>query len=168
MASAASWIAYDGTMTYILTSTTISKWISGSYSTVYTFNSTTFSAGVIASYSNRVVVGVPGATTAAGYVFVDNSNNLTQIFSHSSTGYASTPSMKISPQLKNILIYGVANSSFTSYFYYIDYASATTTTLTFPASAIFDPANILIMLEDNWLYIRQLYSVLQTVSGGNI
>lgn len=37
----------------------------------------------------------------------------------------------------------------------------------FPTTAVFDPANVLVLLEEKWMYIRQLASGAQTVAGGN-
>ena len=92
---------------------------------------------------------------------------MTELLSHNSNGYDATPSVHVSPQVTKMLVYGLKSGAASTSFFYIDFTTATLRDLTFPAYSIFDPANLKIILEEDWMYVRQLQSGLQTISGGN-
>ena len=102
------------------------------------------------------------------FALVDSNGNLTQVFSHASTGYSSAPSIQTSPFCTKILISGQNGSAFSTYFFFIDYSNQASTELIFPSTSVLDPANVRLLVDDSWLYVRQLASSLQSVSGGNL
>lgn len=81
--------------------------------------------------------------------------------------FNSTPKIILSPQLTKLLIFGTTSSGLFTDFYFLDYTNKLDQNLDFPTTSILDPVNTLVLLEENWLYIRQLASNKQTVLGGN-
>jgi hypothetical protein len=165
------WLSVDSSLTYVLQASAILKFSSGntSYDSVYTFSNLTFSAGsMIQTYSNRIVVYSTTASTANLNVFIDNSGTLTELLALAPTGFDSAPQVKTSSQLTKVLIYGLVSAAAKTYFYFVDYTTSSNRVITFPTVAIFDPAAIGLILEDSWLYVRQLASGSQTIAGGNL
>lgn len=70
--------------------------------------------------------------------------------------------MITSPDLSKLIIYGLKGADLITNFYHFDFDSNTWLTISFPTDTILDNSNVFIALEENWLYIRQLESVLQT------
>lgn len=166
-----NWLATDSSLTYAVLNGTIHKYsaASNSYTTVYTNVNLTLSANAtVSSYSNRVVVSDSGADTVTvkAYVFT-SAANLTQILAHTSGNYSDSPIATLSPNLSKILIHGLASGNLTTFFYYVDYTNLEYSVLNFPAESVFDASSIFLALEENWLYVRQLPSVNQKVTGGN-
>lgn len=66
-----------------------------------------------------------------------------------------------------LVIYGKDANGASLNFYYVDFAGSTYEQIDFPTESVFDPLNVYMELEETWLYVRQLKSSLQTVTGGN-
>lgn len=109
---------------------------------------------MLTAFGGNIVVYQTTTTVATMLVFVDNGGIVTRILSHSST-YSSAPKVITSPLKTKVLVYGILSGQISTYFYFINYAGSSSTALTFPTANVFDPANILILLEDNWMYLRQ-------------
>lgn len=156
-ASTSSWLSFDSSLNYALLPTAILKYSSSgnNYVPLHTFSANTFSAGaVLTAFGGNIVVYQTTTTVATMLVFVDNGGIVTRILSHSST-YSSAPKVITSPLKTKVLVYGILSGQISTYFYFINYAGSSSTALTFPTANVFDPANILILLEDNWMYLRQ-------------
>ena len=141
-----SWLSFDETMSYVLTSTSLLKYNSASpaFSSYHTFSGVTFSAGsTITVFSSNILVASANASSCSAYALVDNGTALTQFFTHSSTGYSSTPTLKTSPQLSKFLIHGISSGNLASYFYHLDFSNQTSSIITFPSTSVFDPSSIL-------------------------
>ncbi len=52
-------------------------------------------------------------------------------------------------------------------FFYVNYDGLQMTLIGFPYESILDPNNVRLILDEKWLYVRQMPSNLQPVSGGN-
>ena len=169
--SSTTWLNSDDSMTYALTATTILKYNSASpsYNLYHTFSGATFSSpsGISVSSGNVVAMSL-SASTCKAYALADNGSALTQFFNHSSTSYDSGCNIRVSPLLSKLLVYGVSSGNLATYFFHLDFANQTSSTITFPSTSVFDPASIFIDVQDIWLYVRQLASGSQTVSGGNM
>ena len=164
-----SWLATDSTMNYALTASAILKYSGSSFTEVYSFVGLTLGAtSTLSADGGNLLVVEATASDVQAFAFVDNNGNLTEVFTHTSAGYTSAPSVQTSPLCTKILISGKNGSAFATYFFFIDYAAQASTELTFPSSSVLDPANVRLLVDDSWLYVRQLASSLQSVSGGNL
>lgn len=144
------WMADDDSLTYVLTSNTVLKYTSSnsSYDVIHTLVNLTFtSQAIISSYNNRIVIAEVGASTASAFAFIDNSGVLTELLNHQSTGYDSTPTIKISPQCTKVFVYGLVSAAAQTNFFYVNYANLQNIVITFPAASIFDPASIYFNLQ---------------------
>lgn len=166
-------ISTDALMTYAVTSTGILKYnaTANAYSSLYSNANLTLSANAkIYSFSNKIVISDVSSNIAEVYAFVDNSGSVSLVFSYSSTGtanFTASPTVYVSSGVTKILVYGLTSSGFETSFYYIDYTTFSSKELDFPADSIFDRNNVYLALEEDWLYVRQLPSGSQPVSGGN-
>lgn len=140
----------------------------GTYKSYMTNISDLFDANtVVRSYQNRLILYTLSATSAFINVFGDNGTVLTKILEVQYTSFASTPKIILSPGLTKFIIFGTTASGLFTDFYFIDYDNKLSQNLDFPTTSVIDPANTLVLLEENWLYVRQLASSKQTVAGGN-
>lgn len=97
---------------------------------------------------------------------MDNNNLLTQITSNNLT-FTATPTISISSNLTKILVYGLnSTTSLQAYLYYVDYSGLSIQSLTYPYESIYDATNYFAIVEDDWLYARQLKSANQTAANG--
>ena len=122
---------------------------------------------VIQSYQSRLVIYTFSATSAFINVFADNGTVLTKILEVQYSTFTATPKIILSPGLTKLLVFGTTSSGLFTDFYFLDYANKLYQNLDFPTTSVLDPANTLVLLEENWLYVRQLASSKQTVVGGN-
>ena len=99
-------------------------------------------------------------------VFSDVNGLLVTIYDNSHLSFGSTPSITISPLLTKIVINGVVSNALYVRGFHIDYTANTWKPISFPSEVIFDKSAVKIIVEENWLYIRQLKSSLRP-SGGN-
>ena len=99
-------------------------------------------------------------------VFADVNGTLVTIYDNSHLTFTGTPSITISPLLTKIVINGVVSGNLYVRGFYIDYTANTWKSMSFPSEVVFDKSAVKIIVEENWLYIRQLKSSLRP-SGGN-
>jgi hypothetical protein len=164
----AGWLSYDSSFNYVLTANGIRKYSSTSntYTNLYSFSAITFSSGaILTAYGNNLVAYQTTSTTAKLLVVVDNGGIVTNILERSFT-FTSAAAVLTSSRKSKILVHGLSSGSLSTYFYHIDYSSASSTVLTFPTTAVVDPATIMLLLEDEWLYLRQLANGVQA-AGSN-
>jgi len=110
--------------------------------------------------SNRIVIQYSNISAFKLLAFVDNSSTLNYAANFSFGGYNSQPKSSISPNLTKVSIYGnVLSSGVTSLLvnsFFIDYTLNIRSTIDFPIGCIIDPLFTLILMEDDWIYIRQI------------
>lgn len=160
-----AWIALDQTFTYAVVAGAIWKYDSSinSFRSNYSTLDSGFTAGTtIRSYNTRVVVSRLSSSRALVNAFIDTGSALTLLPSISLTGFKSTPKIALSPQLAMVSVYGASSTAAISKLYFIDYAEKSLDELDFPDEAVFDPSSLHIVLEESWMYIRQLASSLRT------
>ncbi len=166
-------ISTDALMTYAVISTGILKYnaTANAYHSFYSDANLTLSSNAkIYSSNNRIVVSDVSSNIAEIYAFVDNSGSGTQAFTYSSTAtanFTAAPTVYVSPAMTKVLVYGVTSAGFETSFFYIDYAGLSSTELEFPVESVFDKNSVYLVLEEDWLYVRQLASGNQAVAGGN-
>jgi hypothetical protein len=140
----------------------------GAYRSYLTNISDLFDANtVVRSYQSRLIIYTSSATSAFINVYADNGTALTKILEVQYNTFVSTPRIILSPGLTKLLVFGTTSSGLFTDFYFIDYDNKLYQSIDFPATSVLDPANTLVLLEENWLYLRQLASVKQTIAGGN-
>lgn len=100
-------------------------------------------------------------------MFVDNGTVLTKILEVQYSTFTSAPQIILSPGLSKLLVFATTSSGLFTDFYFLDYTNELYQNLDFPTTSVLDPANTLVLLEENWLYVRPLASSKQTVVGGN-
>ena len=163
----ANWLAFDDSLTYGLISGSILKYSTNAYQTVYSNLSAAYGPGtVILSYANRIIVYLLDTNRLSFDIYADNANAL-KLISSQNLSFTAAPSISVSSYLTKLLIYGANSASTQPYLFFIDYAKLSIQTLAYPLKTTFDPKNYLALVEENWLYTRQLQSTLQTVSGSN-
>lgn len=114
------------------------------------------------SYSNRLVLyRINGGFTDL-IAFSDTGSALVKVLELRVQDFTADQKVILSPDLSKLIVYGSKGSTLITNFYHIDYANSAWVTINFPTKTIVDSANTFIALEENWLYIRQLESVLQT------
>ncbi len=120
-------------MTHVLTSNSILKYSStnNTYSIIHTFNSTLSGSASIMTFGNRIVVSDKSSTAADIYAF-DSSSTVIEILSQSLGTYDSMPTIVISPNCTKILVYGMISSTFSTNFYFVDYANLEYFDIEFP------------------------------------
>jgi hypothetical protein len=159
-----AWIALDRSFTYAVLLGAIWKYDSSinSFRSNYSRLSSDFTAGTtIQSYGSRVVVSRMSASSALLSAFIDSGSALALLPAISLSGFTSTPKIALSPQLAMASIYGASNSAAITKLYFIDYAERSLDELEFPEEAVFDPSSLHVVLEESWMYIRQLASANQ-------
>jgi hypothetical protein len=159
-----AWIALDRSFTYAVLLGAIWKYDSSinSFRSNYSTLSSDFTAGTtIQSYGSRVVVSRMSASSALLNAFIDSGSALALLPAISLSGFTSTPKIALSPQLAMASIYGASNSAAITKLYFIDYAERSLDELEFPEEAVFDPSSLHVVLEESWMYIRQLASANQ-------
>jgi len=75
--------------------------------------------------------------------------------------YSQKPSIYVSPNLTKILIIGqVNNTNSSSYlradYWYLNYSSDSYKNMSFPLEGVVDLTSTFIILEEDWIYVRQL------------
>ena len=140
----------------------------GTYKSYLTNISDLFDANtVVTSYEDRLILYTSSATSAFINVIVDNGTVLTKILEVQYSTFTSVPKIILSPGLSKLLVFGTTSSGLFTDFYFFDYTNELYQNLDFPTTSVLDPANTLVLLEENWLYVRQLASSKQTVVGGS-
>lgn len=86
---------------------------------------------------------------------------------YSAVGFSSAPTIHVSSRMTKIIIYGVVGNQPDASFFYVNYDGLQMTLIGFPYESILDPNNVRLILDEKWLYVRQMPSNLQPVSGGN-
>lgn len=171
-ASSSNWLASDQTLTYQLFTTSIKKYslsINGykdyltNLANITNVNVTYDASTIMRSSSNGLILYRINGGIIDLVAFADTGSTLAKVVELQVTGFTATnQQVIISPDLSKVIIYGSKGASLISNLYHIDFAKKTWVSIDFPTEAIFDSSNVFIALEENWLYIRQLESGLQT------
>lgn len=164
-ASNSNWLIADQTLAYQLFSGSIKKYslsING-YQDYFTNLSTTYDASSIMRSSSKglILYRISGGITDF-IAFSDTGSTLVKVLELQVTGFTANQKVIISPDLSKLIIYGSKGATLVTNFYHIDFANTASVAINFPTEAIFDSNNLFIALEENWLYVRQLESGLQT------
>ena len=161
----ANWLAADQTLTYQLFSGSIKKYTASvdGYKDYLTMLNTTYdSFTIMRSSSNRLVLyRINGGFTDL-IAFSDTGSTLVKVLELRVQDFTANQRVILSPDLSKLIVYGSKGSNLVANFYYIDYANSGWVAINFPTKTILDSSKVFIALEDNWLYIRQLESPLQT------
>ena len=161
----ANWLAADQTLTYQLFAGSIKKYTASveGYQNYLTSLSTTYDANtVMRSSSNRLILYRINGLVTDLIAFSDTGSTLVKVLEIQVKDFTADQKVIISPDLSKLIVYGSKGSTIIANFYHIDYASNAWVTINFPTKTIVDSSKTFIALEDNWLYIRQLESTLQT------
>ena len=109
------------------------------------------------------------ATESVGVyeIFIDDGAGLTSLLAVEETAFVNKANIAYSPTLTKVVGYGSALNETIVRAYHIDYTTLTYEAIDFPTHNIFDPENVFILINDAWLYLRQLPSPLASVGWFN-
>jgi hypothetical protein len=164
-----NWIATDSSITYAY-----------DYSGIWKFNSnlnafTIYKNGSLAGLKANVtllasdtglIIYSNASKSAYFYAFSSNGSALIPILALSLTGYVSNPNISTSSSLSKVVIYGNRSGQAAISCYYINYSSNSFENITLPTTTIVNIAQTLILIEENWVYCRQLG--VSSLSNGNL
>lgn len=105
-----------------------------------------------------MILWLKNANSLQVIVFNEFNGSLSTIYSVTHQSFASTPSIVVSPLLTKVCVYGIVSSSLYIKYFHVDYANNAFKDITFPTDSIVDRNAFLILLEENWLYVRQSQS----------
>ncbi len=164
-ANNANWLAADQTLTYQLFAGSIKKYTAAidGYKDYLTNLSTTYDANtVMRSSSNGLILYRINEFVTDLIAFSDTGSTLVKVLELQVQNFTANQRVIVSPDLSKLIIYGSKGSTLITNFYHIDYAKNAWVSINFPTETILDSSSVFIALEDNWLYVRQLESSLQT------
>lgn len=162
-----SWVAVDSTSTYAYDSSGIWKYSAGSNIFMLyrsgSLNGLTSNAVIIASGSALVIYSTANQA-AYFYAFSNNGSALSLVFSQGLTDFVADPTISVSSSLINLVIYG-SNGQTVVLGYFINYSTKSYQNITIPQTDIISIAKTIILIEDSWLYIRQLTNTSNATNG---
>lgn len=164
-----SWIAVDSSSTYAYDALGIWKYSAASnkFALYRSGNLKGLTSNVIIMASESALVVYSTANqTVYFYAFSNNDSALTVVFNTSITGFTSGPTLSLSSSLANLVIYG-SNGQDVVLGYFINYSSKTYQIISIPQTDILSITKTIILIEDSWLYIRQLANT-SNVANGNL
>lgn len=126
-----------------------------SYKTGLTLIAAPTSSALLRS-SNSLILWLKNANSLQVIVFNEFNGSLFTIYSVTHQSFDSSPSIVVSPLLTKVCVYGIVSSSLYIKYFHVDYANNAFKDITFPTDSIVDSNAFLILLEENWLYVRQL------------
>jgi hypothetical protein len=154
------WISADETLTYALDSIGIWKFDpqANNFIQYYVsqFNDLDNSTIIIASDPALILY-----SRTCIYTLAISGNNLIPVFNMSISNTILNPNFSFSASLRNLVIYGPSSTNtyiYTILGFCIDYSKLTYQNITIPTSYITDITKTKILIEDDWIYIRQLNS----------
>lgn len=121
---------------------------------------------VIVASGNALVIYSTANQSVYFYAFSNNGSALTLVFNTGITGFTTGPTISLSSSLINLVIYG-SNVQDVVLGYYINYSSKTYQNISIPQTDIVSITKTIILIEDSWLYIRQLANT-SNVTNGNL
>lgn len=121
---------------------------------------------VIVASGNALVIYSTSNQSVYIYAFNNNGSALALVFNTSITGFLFGPTLSLSSSLINLVIYG-SNPQNAVLGYYINYSSKTYQSISIPQTDILRITNTIILIEDSWLYIRQLANT-SNITDGNL
>jgi hypothetical protein len=164
-----TWISADQSLIYALDTIGIWKFDStlNSFTKLYVYAFKGLNSNVyMFSTSSALIL----YSTTSLYSFAYNGSNLIPILNTLISSTISNPTFSLSSSLTNVLIYGnsITNASTYSILCYnFNYTSASYQNITFPTTYIVDITKTTLLIEDNWIYVRQL-NYTSTDQNGNL